>query len=343
MVTQANLEKETRTMAFTHWLSNHLGLSLRPASRRNTAAARTTFRPRLEALEDRALPSTLTVSNNLDNSARSPLIAGSLRAEIAVAQDGDSIVFDSSLNGRTITLTSGELLITHSLAINGPGAGYLTVSGNHASRVFEVAQATTVTLSGLTISNGSVTGNSGGGRGILNNGTLTVSNSTLSGNSAYKTGAGIYNNGTLTLSSSTLSKNSAPYGGGIWNTATGTLTVNSSTLSKNSAAHGGGILNNGTLTVSNSTLSDNFGFGSKSVGGGIANYQGTLTVSGSTLSGNSATHGGGIYNTATLTVNNSSSITGNTADDVYNGGVLYCEASTSAIGVLDGPGQVFKS
>jgi hypothetical protein len=79
------------------------------------------------------------------------------------------------------------------------------------------------------------------------------------------------------------------------------------------------------------------------VGGGIANYQGTLTVSGSTLFRNSATYGGGIYNTATLTVNNSSSITGNTADDVYNGGVLYWEASTSMIGVLDGPGQVFKS
>jgi hypothetical protein len=181
--------------------------------RAETAAPRTTFRPRLEALEDRALPNTLTVYNNQDNSAH----ARSLRAEIAAAHDGDTIVFDSSLSGQTITLASGELLITHSLTITGPGAGNLTVSGHQASRVFEVATATTVTLSGLAISNGSVTGNSNGG-GILNNGTLPVSNSTLSGNSG--TGGGIANGSTLTVVGSTLSGNSAvKIGGGITTTA----------------------------------------------------------------------------------------------------------------------------
>src|SRR5262249_952225 len=47
------------------------------------------FRPRLEALEDRWLPSTLTVLNNLDSGP------GSLRADIAAAQSGDTIVFDT--------------------------------------------------------------------------------------------------------------------------------------------------------------------------------------------------------------------------------------------------------
>ena len=169
-------------MSFTHWLSNPRGLSFRPASRRKTAAARRTVGPRLECLEDRVVLSTLTVLNNLDSGA------GSLRAEIAAAHSGDTIVFAPSLDGQTITLTSGELLIKKNLTIAGPGAGELTVSGNHASRVFEVAQKENVTLSGLTISNGAApSSRSGGGEGggIVNAGTLTVSNSTLSGNSAF--------------------------------------------------------------------------------------------------------------------------------------------------------------
>jgi hypothetical protein len=53
-------------MSFTQWLSKHLGLTLRPASLKKTTATRSAFRPRLEDLEDRWLPSTLTVLNNLD-------------------------------------------------------------------------------------------------------------------------------------------------------------------------------------------------------------------------------------------------------------------------------------
>src|ERR1700756_3838541 len=83
------------------------------------------FRPTLEGLEDRWVPSTLTVTNNLDTGK------GSLRAEIVAAKNGDTIVFAPSLNGQTITLTSGELLINKNLTINGPGAGALTVSGNN--------------------------------------------------------------------------------------------------------------------------------------------------------------------------------------------------------------------
>ena len=135
-------------MSLTHWLSNCRGLSFQPASRRKTPAARRTVGPRLECLEDRVVLSTLTVLNHLDSGA------GSLRADIAAAHSGDTIVFAPSLDGQTITLTSGELLIKKNLTIAGPGAGELTVSGGGLSRVFEVAQKENVTLSGLTISNG---------------------------------------------------------------------------------------------------------------------------------------------------------------------------------------------
>jgi hypothetical protein len=310
IVSQANLGKETRAMSFTYWLSNHLGLSLRPASRRKTPTARPTFRPVLEALENRLVPSTLRVTNNQDSGP------GSLRAEIAAAHNGDTIVFAPSLNGQTITLTNGELLIKHSITIAGLGASQLAVSGNHASRVFELSQgARSVTLSGLTISNGVAAGGGGGGIFFEGGSTLTVSGCTLTGNSAT-IGGGIFSGGSLTVSGCTLSGNtatSATYGGGGIYSAGSAATVEGCILSGNSAFKGGGI----------------------------SSDVGPLTVSGCTLSGNSATTAGaGVYNAGTATVQNSSIITGNTAPvgfgaDVYNQGVLYLD-STSTIGILDG-------
>ena len=181
-------------MSITRWLSERLGLSgIREQARRRAAPRkRPTFRPTLEALEARWVPSTLTVLNNLDSGA------GSLRADIAAAHKGDTIVFAPSLDGQTITLTSGELYINKNLTIAGPGTSQLTVSGNNASRVFDVAKGT-VTLSGLTISNGSANGSTNTtiqGGGVYNAGTLTVSNSLFSGNNpdniygSYKDGGG---------------------------------------------------------------------------------------------------------------------------------------------------------
>jgi hypothetical protein len=247
------------------------------------------FRPRLEVLEGRDLPSTLTVTNNLDNGSK-----GSLRFEIDKAHNGDTIEFARSLDGRTITLSGSELDVAKSLNIQGPGAGLLTISGgrsstSHGSRVFAVEQNANVTLSGLTITGGAGTALASGGLpgggfrpydneggGILNLGTLTVSGCTVSGNycdppSASSYGGGIYNAGALTVSNSTVSGNYATFisdvslnppptneGGGIYNA--GTLTVSNTTVSGNFAGSGGGIYNAGTaaaLTVLDSIFSNN--------------------------------------------------------------------------------------
>ncbi|MFI5365735.1 MAG: choice-of-anchor Q domain-containing protein, partial [Candidatus Binatia bacterium] len=158
-----------------------------------------------------------------------------------------------------------------------------------------------------------------GGGAIGNFNTLTVTNSTFSGNSADGGGSGngyggaIYNGGPLTVTNSTFSGNSAFYvGGGIYNRANGPetnhplLTVTNSTFSGNSATEGGA------------------GLGYGSFGGAIKN-DGTLTLTNCTFSGNSAdTRGGGIFNGATLTLTStivaSSSPGGNCAGTFTDGG-----------------------
>jgi hypothetical protein len=272
---------------------------------------------------------TLTVTNTNDSGA------GSLRQAIADAASGDIITFDTAggfATPQTITLTTGELLINKSLTINGPGASQVTVSGNNASRVFFIETGNTVTLDGLTVSDGNGLGaypsGSGGagifngdGGGIFNEGALTVTNSTVSGNSSDANGGGIRSafSGTLTLTNCTVSDNSAlGNGGGIHNTA-GTVTVTNCTVSDNSGfITGGGILNidAGTVTVTNCTVSGNITETpvDGGLGGGIINFDGTVTVTNSTISGNSASaFGGGIINGGMLTLTNCT-VTGNRAD-----------------------------
>jgi predicted outer membrane repeat protein len=319
---------------------------------------RPTFRPALEALEERWVLSTLTVLNTHDSGA------GSLRADIAAAHSGDTINFAPSLDGQTITLTKGELLINKNLTIAGPGAGALTVSGNNQSRVFEMAAGTQVALSGLTIDNGfavngagilvdtgavlavsnsTLSGNSAttvsncnltnntslaGGGGIYNHATLTVnSNSTVSGSSDV----GIANAGTATISGSTLSNNG---GSGVYNFTSGTVTVSDSLLNANFAyGDGGGVYNAGAATITNCTLSGN---SAPEYGGAIyssSNFSGSgrLNVSGCTLSGNSSTHGSGgaVYITAGTATISGCTLSGNSAGS--EGGGIFIVGGTATV------------
>jgi hypothetical protein len=285
------------------------------------------FRPQLTPLEERTLPSSITVLNLNDHGA------GSLRA--AIASGDDTITFAKGLHG-TIKLTSGELLITNSVTITGPGAGKLSVSGNNSSRVFELATGLNVTISGLTITHGRALDTGGG---ILNNGSdLTLSGDNLSGNVAYEDstdsngaqGGGLYSaDGTLTICDCTIANNQAlggtdasasgqAYGGGFL-LAAGSATIQSSTFSGNQAEGGanssygaaaGGAINTGgptyldsvPLVITNCIFSDNQSAtaasapGNASTGGAISTGSGAIFISGSTFDGNQSIGGDGGIN-----------------------------------------------
>jgi hypothetical protein len=224
-----------------------------------------------------------------------------LRQALLDSHDGDTIDFDPSLKGQTISLTSAELVINKSITISGLGPNFLAVSRAQnapAFRIFNLMPGRSVIIQDLTISNG-LASQFGCGGGILDEGSsLSLINCTVSGNSTDGTGGGICAdaNATLTIESSTLSGNYAgDYGGGLANN--GTLTINNSTLSDNRGEFAAGAILNGfdgdaSLTVSNSTLSGNT---TQLHGGGIFNG-GQSTISNSTLSGNSGATAGAIVN-----------------------------------------------
>jgi hypothetical protein len=222
---------------------------------------------------------------------------GSLRDAITNnSAAGDTINFDAGLTGGTITLTSGELVIDHTLTIVGPGfigpaAISLTVSG-FTSRVFNISAGATVAISGLTISGGMVKGADGtganpngeaaSGGGILTAGTLTLMNCKVANNKAIG-GNGFGGGG----------QGGRGWGGGICNTAiVGSITLVNCQVANNvvrsgdfaaattdfAGARGGGIFSFAALALTNCTLNNNmaqggntaaFTSGGPGYGGGI--------------------------------------------------------------------------
>ena len=267
---------------------------------------------------------------------------GSLRESIDLANQkagADKIVFEVEGERHTINLTSGELDITDSLAIDGSGIEELTIDAGKMSRVFDFDDGNYDRLIDVSLSNAVVTGGKsselkynrgyleyidGDGAGIFNAENLQLSDVAIVNNVAEYHGGGISNHGNLAIINSTVSNNKAEHFGGAIDNG-GNLTINNSTIDNNTAKYGGGGgINNGyytektvTTTITNSNITNNH---SGYNGGGIRNdgNGSSLVVVNSNVDNNSATNGGGIHSHFGEVTIDRSSIVNNQAES--NGG-----------------------
>jgi hypothetical protein len=263
----------------------------------------------IESLELRTMLSSYWVANSAASGT------GSLAQVIANADSDPDATIYFNQGVTSVALAGTPLTINEvpggTMTIDG-GDG-VTLSGSGQSGVFLNDSGSTVVLENLTLTDGkntqalfmespggSQTYVSGGGGAVTNLGTLTVNNSTITGNTSPM-GGGILNTGTLTLLDSTVSNNTSAVisfrvgfggppvssfqgqGGGI--DSTGNLTVANSTISGNIAANGGGLYTSGTATtITSSTIADN----SADYWGGGVYSKGPVTITSSTVSANLA-------------------------------------------------------
>ena len=262
-----------------------------------------------------------------------------IRFEIPLTQPN----CDAGTGNCTINLEKALPELNTNMAIEGPGADKLTVRRDSAPeyRIFTITTAGAVTISGLKIRNGNA-GVSNNGGGIANSaGTLNLINSTLESNTAgigggfsnaagtvnitgstfnsnhcsSRSGGAISNSGTVNLTDSTITENLCQgvdpsgdprRGGGIANNMAGIVNVSNSRVVNNIGSTGAGISNTGKVMVTESVLAGNSA--STDRGGGLLNSgNGAADIVNSTFLLNTATQGGGIFNTdtASVTVTNS--------------------------------------
>lgn len=255
---------------------------------------------------------------------------GALRNAVAGATNGATVDL-TALSSCTITLTAGEIAIgVDDLTVQGPANTSLTLSGNHASRVFHHTGHGLLTLDHLAITDGNYVrpvedkyvSFVGTGGAVHSDGSVTLSSSRLTNSSVCHDdstagyGGGVFAYGDVSVIRSTVSGNTAcgvvqpvifllnyygGAGGGIL--ARGNVYVSYSTISGNYAQSkgGGGVYGQGNVTLAHSAITDNYAF---QKGGGVAIRQGdsvpvgdplvSVVVRASTISGNSAMDGGGL-------------------------------------------------
>ncbi|MGH3609290.1 MAG: choice-of-anchor Q domain-containing protein, partial [Pseudonocardiaceae bacterium] len=288
----------------------------------------------------------LTVMSSNDDPAGTLCTSGScttLRDAISQANaDGtsDTITFDPSVTGPIDIHVNGPLNVTtpQGLTITGPGAGNLAITGGGTVQDFHISPSSgvpAVSITGLTLTNGSSSTQGGAVDNVNANLTLTndvVSDSTTTNGVG---GGGIYSDGPLNLSGTTVTGNTASSGpgGGVrlatphgkyFSSPVNETIVNSTISGNTSAGNGGGVDADGgsNVSASQAKITDNQATGSSAYGGGINATGATLTLTDSTVSGNSSAEsaGGGRLSPTFGATISGTTFSGNTA--VYGGGLV---------------------
>ncbi len=287
---------------------------------------------RYEQFEDRRMLAVFTVSNLNDSGP------GSLRDAVAQANtffSPDEIKF--SVTG-TIALTSGQIQVSDTLTISGPGQDALTIDAQQNSRLF-LSSAPQFTLSGLTLTGGRTTGtastNRGGAIRTVSSGALTINDSTIIGNSTLGSsarGGALHAVGVIELNNTTVTNNKTAgafaWGGAI--ASNSNVVLNKSIVTGNSTAgdeaDGGAIHSEQNVQVTDSMISGNFTDGDEAPGGAIAAL-GDINLLQTTISGNYTngplSQGGGLYSTGNIIVTRSTISDNHTEANMSHGGGLF--------------------
>jgi Ca2+-binding RTX toxin-like protein len=220
----------------------------------------------------------------------------------------------TAVPGFVILVGSEQMLVT------GIAGNNLTVvRGANTSTPAAHTANEMVSLLHLSVSESTLSSNSADfGAGIfVDDGTVAIVGSTLQSNMATTDGGAIYIDqaASVNVTGSTVRSNSAGRdGGGFYNNATAELTITDATVSGNSAVRdGGGLFNE--IVASATLLNARFSANSATNGGGIHNQDGVVSVSGGSLIANTATEdGGGVFTSSSATTSlANTTLSGNTA------------------------------
>jgi hypothetical protein len=289
-------------MWLTSWLAKRR--PLQSAGRRHgPSAQRSTFRPRLEALEDRTVPSTFyaATASDLVVDIQKANQQGGANTIVLTAPTTSPYVLtavNNTTDGPTVlpVIASGDnLTILTSNGAANPGYGDVIDAGK-LGRLFDVASGGSLTLENVTLQNGKVEAfapavSAEKGGAIYNQGTLVLDELKVQNNAAIgypgkgvdAAGGGVWSNGALTVENATVFQgNSASgsneglagldggnaFGGAIY-TAGGSANITDSTFGPNNSAVGGA---GGTYHK-----------GGSAYGGAVYVAGGTVTLSGDVI------------------------------------------------------------
>ena len=307
----------------------------------------------------------LTVSNTLFNGnyAEGPQDAYSYGG--AFTNEGTGKIENSSFSNNYIKVSEyslaygGAISNTTNLDISNTifENNYTESGENSRSTGGSIYSSGTLTLEkGLFKSNSSKGSSEAFGGALYNetggnvtvNGTNWESNSVLAQQGA---GGAVYNLGTITmeggsiLKENTVNGNTSAFGGALYNGVSGNVTVNNANWEGNSVSApqgaGGALYNLGTVTMENNSLKGN----SSTDGGAVYNgLNANVTIKNSILEDNRTTSangkGGAIYNSGTLTVENST-LQNNKEEngglnDIYNNNAVVELAGNGTNNILSG-------
>lgn len=294
--------------------------------------------------ENGLYPLIVTTESDVDNGNYN-LGDLSLREAISLAGNNtlypgaDTIFFAPNVShinvGSSLTVAAGN-----EVNIIGPGADKLTIDGQDAATVFNIASGATTTLRGLHVTQG------GGmsGSAIISRGTLTIDQSLID-ESIARTGGGVNAiSGTLNITNSTIANNTTVtltnlyHGGGVYYNANATGSIINSTISSNTSPNGGGVYSNSTagITILNSTITAN-----SATGTGAGGVHGTGILMHNTIvaenTGSSIKDVSATFNTSSsYNLIGSDSNTSNGINDGEDGNIVGGEGSDPDIDPLLG-------